>query len=245
MAGVAEVAALGSGVVSFLAPCTLPLLPAYVGVLSGAAAGVPPEEQPGRLLRSSLVYVAGFTSVFVLLGTVAGSVGGAVRTSGGPVQRIGGGVVALLGLLLLLESRKGYLSRLAPGGDRGRMRWATSGKPWAPAALGVISATAFTPCVGPFLGATLALAATNGGAGRGALLLLLYSIGLGVPFVVASLLIGGSPGLAARLTRWGRPLGTVGAVALIVLGAALLTGKYSVITGWLARISPSGSVRSG
>lgn len=242
LSAVAVVAALGSGVLSFLAPCTIPLLPAYVGVLSGATLGVPEDEQPGRLLRSALSYVAGFTAVFVILGTAAASVGNAIRDAGGPVQRIGGGVVVLLGVALLFESRLGLLARLAPSGDHGRSRLARSTSPFAPVLLGVVSATAFTPCVGPFLSATLVLASQAGGAVSGAILLAVYSAGLGVPFVVASLLIGGSPSLAARLTRWSRTLGTVGAVILIALGVALLSGKYSVLTGWLARISPSSSV---
>ena len=241
---VAVTASLGSGVLSFLAPCTLPLLPAYVGVLSGAAIGVEPQDQPARLLRSSLSYVAGFTTVFVALGTAAASVGNAIREAGGPVQRVGGALVIVLGVLLLLESRLGWFARIAPQGDHGRTRLARSSSPWAPLALGVISATAFTPCVGPFLGATLALASTAGGAWNGAVLLGVYSAGLGIPFVIASLLIGGSPALAQRLSRWGARLATVGAVVLIALGLALVSGKYSVITGWLARISPSANVGS-
>lgn len=242
LTAVAVTAALGSGVLSFLAPCTLPLVPAYVGVLSGAAAGVPVEDQPSRLLRSSLTYVLGFTTVFVLLGTAAASVGSSIRESGGPVQRIGGGLVLVLGLLLLVESRVGWLSRIAPSGDGGRSRWIRSASPFAPLALGVISATAFTPCVGPFLGATLALAATAGGALSGAVLLGVYSLGLGVPFVVVTLLIGGSPSLGQRLNRWSRRLSLIGAVVLVILGLALLTGSYSTVTGWLVRISPSDSL---
>lgn len=234
----ALIVAFGSGVVSFLAPCTVPLLPAYVGVLSGSSAGVSPEQQTIRLVRGSLLYVVGFAVVFVALGVAAGSVGRAVRDAGGPVQRAGGAVVLLLAVALLVEARLGLLVRLAPGGDRGRGRLARSGSTWAPLLLGVVFATAFTPCVGPFLGATLSLAATQGGAVRGGLLLATYAIGLGVPFVVASLAVSGSPALARTLNRLARPVAAVGGLLLAVLGVTLLTGSYGHVSGVLARANP-------
>lgn len=234
----ALVVAFGSGVVSFLAPCTVPLLPAYVGVLSGSAAGVAPEQQGSRLLRGSVLYVVGFAAVFVLLGVAAGSVGEAVRTAGGPIQRIGGALVIGLALLLVLESRWGLLARLLPGGDYGRSRLARSGSAFAPLLLGVVFATAFTPCVGPFLGATLAVAATGNGAVHGGILLAVYALGLGVPFVVASLLISATPGFARVLTRFARPVTLVGSVLLAALGLALLTGSYDHVSGLLAQANP-------
>lgn len=234
----ALIVAFGSGVVSFLAPCTIPLLPAYVGVLSGSSAGVPPEQQGARLLRGSVLYVIGFAAVFVLLGVAAGSVGHAVREAGGPVQRIGGVVVVVLALLLMSETRWGLLARMLPGGDRGRSRLARSQSAFAPLLLGVVFATAFTPCVGPFLGATLTVAATDNGAVRGGILLAVYALGLGVPFVVASLLVSGTPGVARALTRFARPVSLVGGVLLVVLGLALATGSYGHVSGLLERANP-------
>ncbi|HEV7209757.1 MAG TPA: cytochrome c biogenesis protein CcdA [Mycobacteriales bacterium] len=241
MTPVALVVAFGSGVVSFLAPCTVPLLPAYVGVLSGSAAGVSVEQQTARLIRGSLLYVVGFTAVFVALGVAAGSLGQAVRQSGGPVQRIGGGLVLLLAAALLADARYGLLSRLAPTGDRGRSRLARSSSAFAPLLLGVVFGTAFTPCVGPFLGATLSLAASEGGAAQGGVLLAVYALGLGVPFVVASLAVSGSPALARRLNRLARPVAVVGAVLLLLLGGALVSGSYGHVAGVLARANPFSS----
>lgn len=233
----AAVVAFGAGVVSFLAPCTVPLLPAYVGVLSGSAAGVPPEEQPRRLLTGSLLYVVGFTTVFVTLGVLAGSLGSAVRRPGGPVQRGGGVVVLLLAVALLLESRLGLLSRVASG-DRGRSRLARSRSSWAPFVLGVVFGTAFTPCVGPFLATVLTLAVTQSGALEGGFLLGCYSLGLGVPFVLASLGVAASPRLGRWLARTSGPVSLVGGMLLGVLGVALVTGEYTRVAGWLARILP-------
>ena len=216
--------ALGSGVVSFLAPCTVPLLPAYVGVLGGAG---------DRLVRGAVLYVAGFTTVFVTLGVLAGSVGSAVRDSGGPVQRAGGALVVVLAVLLVLEPRLGLLSRAGGGARLSRAAGVT------PFLLGVVFATAFTPCVGPFLGAVLTVAATQGGALSGGALLAAYALGLGLPFVVAALALAGTPGLTGRLARVSGPVSVVGGSLLLVLGTTLLLGRYDVVSGWLSHVVPS------
>lgn len=229
----ALVVALGSGVVSFLAPCTIPLLPAYVGVLSGSS---------GSFVRGSLLYVLGFGSVFVTLGALAGGAGSAVREAGGPVQRAGGALVLVLAVLLLLDARLGVLSRLAVSAEGTRARLAQSSSWAAPLLLGLVFGTAFTPCVGPFLGSVLAFAATSGGAGTGALLLAAYALGLGIPFVLAGLALAASPGLTRRLTRASHAVSLVGATVLLVLGLALVTGRYGDVAGAFARLLPSTAV---
>jgi cytochrome c-type biogenesis protein len=229
----ALVFALGSGIVSFLAPCTIPLLPAYVGVLSGSKGG---------FVRGSLLYVVGFTSVFVTLGALAGGAGSAIREAGGPVQRIGGALVIALAVLLLLESRLGWLSRLAMSADGTRAKLAQSSSWGAPLLLGVVFGTAFTPCVGPFLGSVLAFAATSQGAGTGALLLTAYALGLGIPFVLAGLLLSASPGLSRKLNAASAKVSLVGAAVLLVLGGALVTGTYGDVAGSFARLLPSTAV---
>ena len=234
--------ALGSGVVSFLAPCTVPLLPAYVGVLSGSSAGASAEGQAGRLLRGAVLYVVGFSVVFVTLGALAGGAGSAIRAGGGPVQRAGGVLVLLLAAALLLEARLGLLSRVAVPSGGLTARLARSRSWLAPLLLGLVFGCAFTPCVGPFLGAVLAFAATSGGAGTGALLLTAYALGLGIPFVLAALAVASSPGLARTLARASGPVATVGAVVLAALGIALVTGEYGVVAGWFARLLPATSV---
>jgi cytochrome c-type biogenesis protein len=149
--------------------------------------------------------------------------------------------VLLLATLLLVEAvsgRPGVLARLS-GGDRGRGRLAKSRSAWAPFLLGIVFGTAFTPCVGPILGSVLVIAADAGGALKGGVLLAAYALGIGLPFVIAALLLASSPGLARRLTRWSRRVAIVGGVLLLLLGVALVTGEYARLTSFLARYVPA------
>jgi cytochrome c-type biogenesis protein len=214
----AVVVAFGFGVLSFLAPCTVPLLPAYVAVLSTGR----------RLVPAALSYVLGFSVVFVTLGLAAGSLGRAVRASGSGAQRAGGVVVLAFGVLLLAESRYALLARLPSRRVAGT----------APFALGLVAGTAFTPCVGPFLGAVLTVSALQGATLRGGVLLAAYSLGLGVPFVAAAYAVDASPGLTRRLIRASRVVSVVGGVLLVALGLLLLSGEYGRLAGWLADTLP-------
>jgi cytochrome c-type biogenesis protein len=213
----AVVVAFGFGVISFLAPCTVPLLPAYVAVLSTGER---------RLVPAALLYVLGFTVVFVALGLAAGGLGRAVRASGSGAQRIGGVVVVAFGLLLLLDARLGLLSRLPA-----RRLVATT-----PFALGVVAGTAFTPCVGPFLGAVLTVSALQGATLKGGVLLAAYALGLGVPFVAAAYAVSSSPRLTRGLTRASRVVSVIGGVLLVGLGALLASGAYGTLASRLADV---------
>ena len=207
----AAVVAFGFGVLSFLAPCTVPLLPAYVGVLTSGGR---------RLLPAALTYVLGFSVVFVSLGLLAGGAGRAVRAEGGAVQRVGGAVVILLGVALLT-------------GLAGRLPVRRVGAS-APFVLGLVAGTAFTPCVGPFLGAVLTVSAVEGASLRGGVLLAAYSAGLGVPFVAAAYAVSVSPRLTRALTRASRVVNVAGGVALVALGLLLVTGVYGRLASRLA-----------
>ncbi len=207
----AVVVAFGFGVLSFLAPCTVPLLPAYVGVLTSGGR---------RVVPAALLYVAGFSSVFVTLGLAAGGLGRAVRAEGGVVQRVGGVLVIAFGVALLTGLAGRLPVRRVGGG--------------APYVLGLVAGTAFTPCVGPFLGAVLTLSAVEGATVKGGVLLAAYSLGLGVPFVAAAYAVSVSPRLARRLTRASRVLSVVGGVLLVALGVLLVSGAYGGFAGSLA-----------
>jgi cytochrome c-type biogenesis protein len=225
------VALFGAGVASFLAPCIVPLLPAYLGIIAGEAADA---RDPARAVPATLVFVLGFALVFAGLGAAAGLVGSSLHDVQYWVQRIGGVIVVIMGLALL-------------GVVRGRMlrerrlvqRLPTVTGPLRPFVVGVAFGAAWSPCVGPLLAAALTVAAHDGQAGRGALLLVAYAFGIGVPFLLAALGLASFPSMADRLRRAGVIIERVAGVLLVVLGILLATGTYGHLTSYLARFTPA------
>jgi cytochrome c-type biogenesis protein len=227
------VVAFSAGAVSFFAPCVVPLLPAYVSYLGGAAL---PEirDNPSlfqrRMVRGGLLFVAGFGIVFVALGVGAGFVGGTVVSQQKVLlQRAGGVLVIVMGLALLglLPGRIAERS-FSPAGTTAR-----AGS--APLVLGLVFGAAWTPCVGPVLAVILALAAERGMAFRGGLLLGAYTVGLGLPFVVCSLLAASFPAVMRPLSRFAAELSRISGVLLVVLGLLLVVGIYQTLAGYLAQ----------
>ena len=224
------VALFGAGVASFLAPCLVPLLPAYLGLIAGESVEA---RDPGRAVPATLLFVLGFALVFAGLGATAGFLGSALTEVQNGVQRVGGVVVAVMGLALLgivrgpLARERRLISRLPR---------ATG--PLRPVVIGVAFGAAWSPCVGPLLGAALTVAARSGEAGRGAVLLFAYALGIGVPFVLASLGLASSPRLADGLRRIGPRIERVAGGLLVVLGVLLATGAYRHLTSYLARFTP-------
>ena len=225
------VALFGAGVASFLAPCLVPLLPAYLGLIAGEAVEA---RDPARAVPATLLFIVGFAVVFAGLGAAAGLLGSALSDVQDGVQRVGGVIVAILGLALLGVIR-GPLAR--------ERRLFTSVShitgPLRPVVVGVAFGAAWSPCVGPLLGAALTVAANSGDAGRGAVLLFAYALGIGVPFLVASLGLASSPRLAERLRRVGPRIERLAGGLLVVLGILLATGAYAHLTSYLARFAPS------
>jgi cytochrome c-type biogenesis protein len=218
-AGLAFVA----GLLSFLSPCVLPLLPVYLSFVSGMGVD---ELATGRrrLLGVSLLFVAGFTAVFVALGAGAGGVGALLTDYRRELEVIAGAFVAVSGLavagLISLPERGVGLSPRLRG-------------PAGAVLTGAALAVAWTPCVGYVLGAILSMAASSQSAFDGALLLLMYSLGLGVPFVAAALAFGW---VSARLDVVKRHYATVRVVAgaiMVVAGLLMMLGVFSRLSGWL------------
>jgi cytochrome c-type biogenesis protein len=234
---VALVATFSAGLVSFVAPCTLPLVPAYLAYaagLTGLDIADPRSRKRarGRLLIGTVLFVLGFSIVFVALGIAAGGIGHAVHSAGTAVQIAGGVLIVIFGLLLAGVLR-------IPGFDRSfrpeapeRMRRFGLG---AALPFGVVFGIGWTPCVGPFLGSALALAAVSGHAIEGAILLAAYALGLGLPFLVVALLWASFPGLPRALGRFGAASSRVGGLVIAALGVAVATGLYSHVTSFLAQ----------
>ncbi len=225
------IALFGAGVASFLAPCLVPLLPAYLGIITGEASA---GRDASRAVPATAVFVAGFATVFAGLGAAAGLIGSSLHHLQMVVQRVGGVIVALMGLALLglvrgpLTREVRLFKRLPKIG--GRLR---------PYVIGVAFGAAWSPCVGPLLAAALTVAAASGQAGRGAILLLAYALGIGVPFLVASLGLASWPALSAALRRMGPKIERVAGVLLVILGVLLATDTYRHLTSYLARFTPA------
>jgi cytochrome c-type biogenesis protein len=224
------VALLGAGVVSFLAPCIVPLLPAYLGMVVGEAADA---RNPARAVPATAIFVLGFAVVFAALGAAAGFAGSSLHSAQHVVRVVGGVLIVLMGLVMLGVVRGPFARE-----RRLVTRFPISG-PARPFVLGVAFGAAWSPCVGPLLGAALTVAARSGQAGRGALLLLAYAAGIGIPFMLAALGFAVLPGLTGRLQRAGARIERVAGVLLVVLGALLATGLYAHVTSYFVELAPT------
>jgi len=231
------VATFAAGVLSFFAPCTVPLLPAYLSYVSGLSAvelaGTGGAGQRRRLLTGTALFVLGFGIVFVLLGIGAGGLGATVHRASRPVEVIGGALMVVFGAAiagLLIVPRLQWERRLQlPERLRGAGLWAAL-------PLGISFGIGWTPCVGPYLASALTLAAVGAHVGTGAFLLGVYALGLGMPFVVTALLWASLPDLPRRAARLALPLARIGGGMLIVVGVLLATGAYSHLTSVLASL---------
>lgn len=222
---VAVPVALLAGLVSFLSPCVLPLVPGYLGYVTGLSGSDLEAGRRGRVLLGALLFVAGFTAVFVSYGALFGGLGSVLRVHADGVMRVMGAVTIVLGLLFA-----GWL----PGLSR---EWRahvtpTVGLAGAPL-LGAVFGLGWTPCFGPTLAAVQLLAFDEASAGRGAVLSAAYCLGLGLPFLAAGLAYGRS----MRVFRWVRrhQVGVMraGGALLIVVGLALVTGLWGEVIQWM------------
>jgi cytochrome c-type biogenesis protein len=223
--------AFAAGVVSFASPCVLPLVPGYLSFVTGTRATEGPERRPP--LVPMLLFILGFTVVFVLLGAFAGTFVRLVRDEW--FQRVAGVLVALLGVLMigyavrrgspgLYAERRPLLERIRPG--------AVGAFP-----LGVAFAAGWTPCIGPVLGGILAIAA-GGGTGKGVVLLLAYSAGLGLPFLLIGLGVDRSMAAFGWIRRRYRAIAGVSGALLVAAGVLLMTGLFRQVTAQLSRYAP-------
>jgi cytochrome c-type biogenesis protein len=214
--------AFAAGLVSITSPCCLPLLPGYLGYLTGSATG-----DRRRTVLAAALFTAGFSLVFVALGATASVLGSLLLAYRLPLARAAGVLILLMGVLLLLEGRVGVLSR---GGDWSR-RFEGGRLSTAPA-LGAAFGITWTPCIGPVLGAILTLAGATASLGEGVALLAAYSLGLAVPFLLLSLSVVHVRALLRRVRRGTAVLQTVSAVLLVAMGVLLVTDR------WLPLIAP-------
>jgi cytochrome c-type biogenesis protein len=219
--------AFAAGIVAFLSPCVLPLAPGYVSYVTGLTGAelADPTGRRGRVLLGSLLFVLGFSIVFVSYGVAFGSVGSILLQYQEPINRVLGVIVIVMGLVFLGVipgmQREWRLHR-APA-------WGVAGAPL----LGIIFGLGWSPCIGPTLTAVQSLAFTEASAMRGAALSMAYCLGLGLPFVALAVAFSRTAGALGWVKRNYEWVMRIGGAMLIVIGLLLVTGAWGSFTIWL------------
>ncbi len=236
MTDISYPAAALAGLASFLSPCVLPLAPPYLAYLAGASVEALSDESEPRARRdivaASLLFVAGFSTVFVALGATASEFGTLLRQWSHPLSILAGVGIMAMGAHFLGIFRLSVLYR---------EKRVTIAKPpglWSAYLMGLAFAFGWTPCIGPILAAILAVAGSEQTVAQGALLLAVYAAGLGLPFVLAALamerFLAFSRGFRTQFARLEKVVG----VALVLTGVAFLTGGVQAASGWLIELFP-------
>lgn len=206
------------GIISFISPCMLPLIPLYVTYFAG---GVEKREETGKLkvFFRALMFVAGFTLVFSLLGLFAGTVGALLVNYRIIVNVITGAIVIIFGLSYLEIIHLPFLKGMKGGNKADSLVSAF--------VFGIIYSVSLTPCIGAFLGSALMLASTSAGALRGVLLLITYSLGLGIPFIISALILDRLEVAFNFIKRHYRVINVICGIFLIVIGVLMMCGVLS------------------
>ncbi|GAA3443619.1 cytochrome c biogenesis CcdA family protein [Planomonospora venezuelensis] len=222
--------AVAAGLVSFLSPCVLPLVPGYLSYVTGMSA----DPRRGRMTLGMVLFVLGFAAVFVATGALFGGLGSALLGNADVITRVLGALTILLGLAFM-----GFVPGLQR--DVRIHRLPAAGLAGAPL-LGVVFGLGWTPCIGPTLAVVLTLGLNEGSAGRGAVLAFAYALGLGLPFVVAGLAYRRALHTFKALRRHSQLITRVGGAMLVAVGLLLVTGLWTdlVVTmqGWIGGFQP-------
>jgi cytochrome c-type biogenesis protein len=236
ISGVGAFTAFGAGIVSFLSPCVLPIVPGYLSYIAGgnSAAGDAAAFRRLKALGLSAFFVAGFSTVFLALGATASVLGQLLIRYRNEANMVGGAIIIAFGLLML------GMSRWLPWLQRD-MRFnprVLGGHPGSAYLMGLAFGFGWTPCIGPVLGAILTFAAAGGDGTSAWALLGAYALGLGVPFVISALFLDRAASLLGRARNTGRILQIAGGLVLVVLGIAMMTGRLTAFSLWLLKTFP-------
>jgi cytochrome c-type biogenesis protein len=242
-------AAFGAGLLSFISPCVLPLVPGYLSYISGLSlddmrgtttvaggSAVAVARAVGarrQVVLSSIAFIVGFSLVFVSLGAAASAIGQFLAERQALFNRIAGAVIIVFGLHTMGVLRIEWLYQ--------EKRVHTSRKPagfFGAGLVGVAFAFGWAPCIGPILAGILALASSQDTVGQGVQLLSVYSLGLGVPFLATALMIDRFFGAMSRIRRYYHAIELVSGALLVVIGLLIFTNRFTVIANWLTRYLP-------
>jgi cytochrome c-type biogenesis protein len=227
--------AFGGGIVSFLSPCVLPIVPAYLSLITGLSVGELTEtghdgDQVRRIVIDTSLFVAGFTAVFVALGLISTAFGQTVLRNQETLTRVSG--VLVIAMALYLAGSQLLMAPTLYGEARFHPHLDRFG-PFAAPVAGVAFGLGWTPCIGPVLAAVLGVAAQSGDEIRGAALLIAYSLGLGVPFLLVGLGLGRFAGPLGWVKRHSKAITLVSAAFLFGFGVLLVTGRFELLTARL------------
>jgi cytochrome c-type biogenesis protein len=234
-AGVGILAALAAGIVSFLSPCVLPLVPGNLSAVTGVSAAELEDADWRRVLGPSLIFVASFSAIFILLGLTATGLGSFLSDNKPLLTKISGWLIIAMGVLFVASlfitqlNKEWHVDALLSRAGKG-----------GPIIAGAAFAIAWTPCIGPTLGAILSAAAASGSAGRGAFLLAVYSAGLAIPFLATALAFSRMTTAFTVIKRHYQAIVAVGGLILIVMGILIVTGEFKQLNieaqNWLSNL---------
>ena len=231
--GLSFAIALLAGLLSFLSPCVLPLIPSYIGFLTGLS-GDELQHRRWTAVWHAAWFIAGFSLIFVLLGATASALGGLMRDWQTWLGRTGGVLLILFGLYLLGILRPAFLMR--------ERKIELARKPigyLGSAFVGVTFGAAWTPCIGPILGGILTLAAARESVGRGAVLLAVYALGLAIPFLLTALALDRFLSWFQRFRPYIVWVDRIAGALLLLLGILLLTDRFTLLASYLQGLTPS------
>jgi cytochrome c-type biogenesis protein len=241
MGDISFLAAFGAGILSFISPCVLPLVPGYISFVSGvsfdqmqAADAASRAATRRQMLITSLAFVLGFSIVFISLGASATAIGHVLRHQKTILERIAGAVIVIFGLHLAGVFRIKWLDK--------DTRVQTSGRPASPIGaflVGLAFAFGWTPCIGPILGGILAIAGSKNSVGEGVGLLAVYSAGLGIPFLATSLAIDRFFVASKRIRKYYKPIEIVSGALLVVLGVLIFTNRFTILSNYFSKFLPT------
>ena len=221
-----------AGLVSFISPCVLPLVPGYLSAITGYQPNELADADWRKVLTPSLLFIASFSTVFILLGLTATAIGGELRDNQELLTDIGAVLLVIMGLLFVGAmfidrlNREWHVEALLQRAGRG-----------GPIVAGAAFSIAWTPCTGPVLGGIFTLAAVDGEALHGALLLAVYSLGLGIPFLFTALAFSRATTTFSVIKRHYRAITAFGGAILIAMGVLILSGGFSELNNWAQRLT--------
>jgi cytochrome c-type biogenesis protein len=237
ISGIGITTAFLAGLISFLSPCVLPLVPGYVSYVAGRSLDDLRRHDLSRTNLSaaglSLFFILGFSMVFIALGASATALGQLLLEYRYEASLVGGAIVIVFGLFMIGLLTLPWMQR--------EFRFTlniSSGSPLGAFLLGLAFAFGWTPCIGPILGAILTVSASSAQMANGAILLSIYSLGLGLPFLATAAFTGTFLSRFKVMRRLGRPLQVVAGIVMVIMGVAIMTGNLSAFSFWLLKTFP-------